>query len=370
MTCKLAVAFDMLKELENIDVRHCFACCQTCGVHQMESLENGNDYIIGYCLYNEQDADSAVSCKRVYLSYGGYETPDEFWDAGEVARVVVTRLSECGLDVEWDGNTETRIKVTLDDESIDYVAAWSEGFEGGQRVRYDWKFFDFDEHWDAFAEHWYSNKVQTILKESIDRLGIDGELHVGNLFFEDNQHGAWRKGDALWQLSPNHNAYIRIIDDALEGPENPHLAYNRAMKRVNDRLCMTEDRFVHSDIGIRMIYEMARRKRHISGLVYTDEDLDFCSNLDSRYQCFISGMPGRRVIHNALSTVAENMFEGSIVAEVENPQESQLVSLVKENIVFDLVGFYFNKYEGWSSSSVEDVVEMFHLNQMKSGLDV
>ena len=371
MTCALAKAFDMLRQLENIDARHHFTCCQRCGVDQMQGLEDERDEIVGYCFYHAEDAENIERRKELFLSYGGYETPTECWSSEDVAHVVVTRLSDCGIGCEWDQDDSTRIKALLDDESIDYVAAWSDGFEGGRRVSYDWKFFDFDEHWETFASYWYSDRVQSVLKESIERLGIDKDLRVGNAFVEDVYRKPWKKGDALWQLSPNYHSYIQIGEDALEGPENPHSAYNRTMKHVNSILCMSEGMFMRSGLGVRAVYELASRRKHVGSLVYTNERLIACADLNSDlYQCFISGMAGRAVLHDALSMVAEEMFKSSVVADVYNPQDSVIVTVVDRDIVFDLVGYYFYNHKKWSGAAVENIVELFHLNQMKSKIDV
>ncbi len=370
----LAEAFEMLRHLENVDARHCFACCQTCGVHQMEALENTHDDIIGYCFYHAQDADGVLTRKQLYLSYGGYETPDGHWDAEEVARVVTTRLNDCGFVTEWDGDTDTRIRVILDAESVDYVSAWAEGFEGGRRVSYDWKYFDFEKSWDVFSRHWYTDEVQTILKGSIDRLEIDHDLHVGNPFVEDVFREPWRKGDALWQLSPNYYSYNRFSRELLEGPEQPHRAYNRAMKQINPRMCMTLEAFLDSTTGMRVMYHAAKQTRSIGSLVYTDDDerLDEVDEPDGAnpYVCFVMCMPGRRLIHDALRKVAEMMFRDSTVAVIETPEESTVIAVVEENIVFDLIGYYFCRFENWAGTTVKDVADLFRLNQMKSGLDL
>ena len=333
----------------------------------MESLEDKSDEIIGYCFYHARDAEDVVNRKELYLCYGGYETPNEYWSSEDVGHVIATRLDDCGLAIEWEGDKDVRIKISLDDESTDYVAAWSEGFEGGRRVTYDWKFFDFDEHWEIFASYWYSDRVQSVLKESIDRLEIDKDLRVGDVVTVYRE--PWRKGDALWQLARNRYSFDRIMDDALNGPENPLSAFNRTMKHVNGRLCMSEAMFIRSSLGVRAMYDLARRKRDVGSLIYTDERLIACADLNSDlYQCCISGMAGRAVLHDALSMVAEEMFENSVVADVYNPQDSVIVTVVDRNIVFDLLGYYFYKHEKWSGAAVENVVELFHLNQMKSKL--
>ena len=382
---KLAIAFEMMRDIEKIDARHHFTCCQSCGAAKLQSLENEDDETIGYCFYHVQDAENIAERKDLYLSYGGFETPDKFWESEDVARVVGKHLEECGLEVEWNGDAATRVKVLLDEGSIGFVEALSEGFANGQRVSYEWKYFDFDAEWDRFAEHWYSDEVQTILKESIDQLGLDSERSIGFPYASDLQRDPWRKGDAIWQLSRTYYSFRQFRDRIMKGPNNPHIAYDRTMGQLNRRLRVTdEDDFLDSETGVRAIFNLAREEKGIRSLIYTEdetfENYDEAVNngrftrappkaINDLFECTLLSLPGRAVLNDALRKVAERMFPDLYVIEVDGPENVKIVVVPAKTIIFDVFGFFFGKYEKWPGFSSENINEMFRLDQIRNGLD-
>lgn len=371
---RLAIAFEMMRDIEKIDARHHFTCCQSCGSAKLQSLENEDDETIGYCFYHVQDAENIAERKELYLSYGGFETPDMFYRSEDVAYVVRKYLEDCGLEVEWNGDAATRVKVLLDEESIGFVEALSEGFANGKRVSYDWKYFDFDAEWDRFAEHWYSDEVQTILKESIDQLGLDSARMVEYPFTRQFRRDAWEKGDALWQLSRTNYSYSQFRDRNSDELKSAYIAYKRTMGHVNQRLCLTENKFIESDIWVHALYQHAKQQRSIHSLIFTDNEYldDFDENsipdVEDVEEYMSINCPGRTLLNDALKKVAEMMFTDVAVAESEYQDDPPLIIVMKENLVFDLIGYYFSNVEKWSGSAVENVVELFRLDQTKSRL--
>ena len=378
---KLAIAFEVLNRLENVDARHNFTCCQSCGTAELESLEDAENETIGYCFYHGQDANGIGERRELYLSYGGYRTPQYDWSSDEIASIIRERLVDFGLrtEWEWDEGGSEYVRVLLDDDSIDFVAAWSEGFAEGERVAYDWEYFDFAKEWDRFAEHWYDDEVQTILQDSINVLNLEKDLW-SYLFPSDLQIDPWEKGNALWQLSHTYYTYRVFLDEILDGPANPHRLYNRTMSRIQPAFCIKEEeRFLASDTGKRLIYDIASRTEGVRSLIYTKmEPYGLIDNEWSRktlpdimvdpYECNYFSFEGRAVLHEALKTVARRMFPGQDVFEVCGPDNVEILVLPGQTIVFDLYGHYFSDHERWPGFSTESVVSMFRLNQMKSRL--
>lgn len=377
----LARAFEVLNRLENIDARHHFTCCQNCGSAELQALENPDDTTIGYCFYHAQDSEAVKERNELHLSYGGYETPDEVWDCEDIAYIVQERLVDCGLEVHWNGDSDLRLKVLLDDDSIDFVVARSEGFVHGERVAYDWKYFDFAQEWDRFAKHWYHDEVQTILKDSIDQLEIDTERCVGSPNSYCTHKEPWEKGDALWQLSQTYYSFRLFRDEIVDGPDNPCKFYNRTMSLAYPFLCMKNvDRFVESEICERIVYTIARRKRGVRTLIYTNEDpfdesagkwdhKDLPDKMTDPLNCTFFSFAGRAVLHNALKAVVRRMFPDQDFFEVCGHDNVEILVLPEQTIVFDLFGYYFWNHEKWPGFSTDNVVAMFRLNQMKSGLE-
>lgn len=376
-SCKLATAFEILNRLENIDARHCFTCCQSCGSAELQSLEDPDDETIGYCFYHAQDADAVQDGAELYLSFGAYETPEEVWISENIAYIIQETLRECGLDVEWNGNGDMRLKVLLDDESIEYARAWADGFAHGERVAYDWKYFDFDKEWDRFAKHWYSDEIQSILKQSVDDFEID-KTACGT---SDMRQDSWEKGNALWQLSRTYYSTRIYQDDIMSGSDNPYRLYKRSMSQVLPGLCVgDEEDFLDSNIGTRIVYSLASQKTCLQSLIFTneepfDESLDEWDHKDlpekmtDPFECIFFSFAGRAVLHNALKAVAKLLFPGQNVFEVCGHDNVELVVLPYQTIIFDLYGYYFSEHEKWSGFSIDNVVDTFRLNQMKSEFD-
>ncbi|MBY0358663.1 MAG: hypothetical protein K2W82_11725 [Candidatus Obscuribacterales bacterium] len=108
---KLDNAFSELDSL-GIIARQNFSCCQNCGHaeiwDEIESARNEQD-VTGYLFYHMEDTERACGKGVLYLAYGAIEDGDPA--ALTVAWQIVEALRQSGLNVEWDGNLEKRIKV-------------------------------------------------------------------------------------------------------------------------------------------------------------------------------------------------------------------------------------------------------------------
>jgi hypothetical protein len=112
---RLEVAFAALEE-QGIVARHDFTCCGTCGaseIHAEISQERDSGRTIhGYVFYHQQDTESAVDGYGLHFNYGPVMSGQLNYE--DVAKVLVAALTGAGLAVEWNGNTNQRVKAALD----------------------------------------------------------------------------------------------------------------------------------------------------------------------------------------------------------------------------------------------------------------
>ena len=60
----------------------------------------------GYVFFHRQDNESRVAGRDFFLAFGGADSP-----ALDVGMMVVGALASHGVRTEWNGDTNTRIKV-------------------------------------------------------------------------------------------------------------------------------------------------------------------------------------------------------------------------------------------------------------------
>ncbi len=110
-TPKINRAFKKLMDL-NILAKKDWACCQTCGHYEMDELlkENGTIYrgdkkiqLKNYVFFHDQDRDWLESDGYTYLAYDLDE---------EAKKIAIKVFAYYGLNPEWDGNQNKRIKIT------------------------------------------------------------------------------------------------------------------------------------------------------------------------------------------------------------------------------------------------------------------
>ncbi len=109
-TPKINKAFNKLMDF-NILAKKDWACCQTCGHYEMDEYLNtfNKHYRIGslklknYLFFHDQDRDYLDSDGSTYLAYDLDE---------EAKKTVMQVFKDHGLNPEWDGNQNKRIKIT------------------------------------------------------------------------------------------------------------------------------------------------------------------------------------------------------------------------------------------------------------------
>jgi len=111
---RLDTAFHLLNE-SGIVARQNFTCCQNCGhaeIGEEIDAEQKRHAVRGYVFYHMQDTEGAAEYGSLYLAYGSLS--GEQAETKPIAAEIVDRLRQVDLDVEWNGELDTRIRVNLD----------------------------------------------------------------------------------------------------------------------------------------------------------------------------------------------------------------------------------------------------------------
>ena len=95
-------AFRNLYE-KNIIALSNFTCCGSCGTAEMSNIME-EDGFIGYAFYHMQETQCIEQTAECNIAYGEYAV---------VGEIVSEELKKVGLSVDWDGNLDTRILVSL-----------------------------------------------------------------------------------------------------------------------------------------------------------------------------------------------------------------------------------------------------------------
>ena len=100
-------------EGKGIVARQNFACCQTCGLAEIE--EEIEEFAktadpVGYTFYHMQDTERACDGGSLYLAYGTVGGTDE--EAVKIGETIRDTLTQHGLTVEWDGSVGQKICIT------------------------------------------------------------------------------------------------------------------------------------------------------------------------------------------------------------------------------------------------------------------
>jgi hypothetical protein len=132
---RLDDAFDELNR-RGIMARHDWTCCGTCGHAAMPAeydrcmALDPSLIIRGYAFYHNQDTESAADQGGLYLAYGATDDidDDDLLDQTTLAigREIVEVLNGCGLEVQWDESTETRILIDMKWQRRFKPARWCE----------------------------------------------------------------------------------------------------------------------------------------------------------------------------------------------------------------------------------------------------
>jgi hypothetical protein len=67
------------------------------------------DCSLGFCFYHEQDVESALESKGIWIAFGGFD--QEEVTTAKVGGVAKEALEAHGFKVMWNGNSETRLSI-------------------------------------------------------------------------------------------------------------------------------------------------------------------------------------------------------------------------------------------------------------------
>lgn len=108
---KLSAAFRAMRKA-GLTARRNFSCCQSCGCYEI--CDDKKSKLV-YAFYHRQDEEDRRAGHDFYIAYGGTKDDELSQQAGDITSRC---LKEAGLEVEWNGSVETRIKVKGFNESI------------------------------------------------------------------------------------------------------------------------------------------------------------------------------------------------------------------------------------------------------------
>jgi hypothetical protein len=214
---RLTAAFRDL-DVAGITAREHFSCCQRCGVDEIN--EQGVDR--GYVFYHFQDVRSAAAeCGGVCLSY----TPEQ-----KIGEEIAATLRRHGLEVDWDGSTETRIEVRMTWQRRRHgrLAAHPSRAEGPAaelRAIYD----------DGPME---PMTLQGCLDELMRMRPIDGNFMVFQAPSGVSFQVMWNEGPTLWGEWP---------DPSVKGSRGRHLSLPEAREMIT--ILAREGRSGADDLG-------------------------------------------------------------------------------------------------------------------------
>eukprot|EP01118_Nematostelium_gracile_P002062 TRINITY_DN1216_c0_g2_i1.p1 TRINITY_DN1216_c0_g2~~TRINITY_DN1216_c0_g2_i1.p1 ORF type:complete len:137 (+),score=38.52 TRINITY_DN1216_c0_g2_i1:63-473(+) len=110
----MALSFDDFEsELakENICFRENFTCCGTCGHYEIKDEKKDTD--IGYAFYHQQDTERGAETGSCFLAYGSFKRANQ--DLLQIANTINDVAQRCGLNPNWNGNTNQRIGITANE---------------------------------------------------------------------------------------------------------------------------------------------------------------------------------------------------------------------------------------------------------------
>lgn len=107
---KLKSALAEIRKQQNIYVRQGFSCCGSCGSYELSTLckETGKE---GYMFFSRQAKNDLNTNGSVFFNF--YSMSEEHFSTITLGRNIVTKLKQHGINVEWNGTSETAIKVGI-----------------------------------------------------------------------------------------------------------------------------------------------------------------------------------------------------------------------------------------------------------------
>lgn len=108
---------------EGMICRANFSCCQSCGGYEIaeyvtKMMEKERAKVMGTVFWHRQDEEGLQETGDMCLAFGQIGT-QKFGDIGlttvEVGTMLVNELTKAGVDWEWNGTEDERVRVMVQD---------------------------------------------------------------------------------------------------------------------------------------------------------------------------------------------------------------------------------------------------------------
>lgn len=188
-----------------------------------------------------------------------------------------------------------------------------------QQTPQEWSYYNFDANWDKFYEVWKDPKTQNILEKDM-KVWCKHEAY----FDSDGKKPKWNKGSPLWNLSRTDYHSTKMLDKANE---------------KNDR---------------EQIVETYRKQMEIkTGKKIDDDEFDeMCIELFEKLEEEFEPKPGtidslilvmgKNYLTRTLKYCAKQLFPNDNVKVIKDSDNSDMILVLNQRIVFDLLNYYFS----------------------------
>lgn len=201
----------------------------------------------------------------------------------------------------------------------------------------EWKYYDFDEHWNEFLEVWKSEYVQEELDEAMISWGEDNPTYV----YDDDERRirVYKRGDPLWEFGRTDYWQCKIHDDFGDETDICAKAFLKAVINVHPGLIFRgkpkSGRVIpERDVDVESNFYMTSGAFHAQDEREHNKNAPKPDTLESMIM-----MVGKNFIRNPLFTAANKMF--GYAELIEDIDGNSLILIPHKKIVFDLYNFYF-----------------------------
>ena len=111
---RLDQAFTKLNELGVVSL-HNAGMTQSDGYDDFREIYASHprkDELVGYCYYHGQDLERVVRGGPLFFCFGPCNAALEETEGVKVGRMIANQLTDAGLQVEWDGTFDKRMRVS------------------------------------------------------------------------------------------------------------------------------------------------------------------------------------------------------------------------------------------------------------------
>jgi hypothetical protein len=211
----------------------------------------------------------------------------------------------------------------------------------------EWKYYDFDEHWDEFLKVWKSESVQEDLDEVMEQWQEDNPTYT----YTGDTHKlrTYERGDPLWEFGRTDYWACKISPDDDDETDIAARAFVKSLTNVHPGLIFRgatkPGRLVpERDMDLELNYYMLS---NVPNELYEQQYKKNAPKPDSLESMIM--MMGKNFIREPLLTSAYILFgDAELIKDVDG---NSLILIPHEKIVFDLYNFYFITRDNDTNSS-------------------